>query len=496
MMKLLTAVFISTVFLSTVHAQTLVMRGDHPDPSVVKIGDTYWSSATTSNWFPGFPLLWSKDLKSWKQQGYIFNKLPEWADYYFWAPEITYEKGRVYVYYAAHKKGGNLCVGVASADKPEGPYKDHGPLVCQEAGSIDGFPMRDDNGKLYLVWKEDANSVSKPTPIWAQEMNEERTALLGEKKELFRNSVKWEENLVEGVSMIRHGQYIYAFYAAAGCCGKTCNYIVGTARAKNLLGPWEKDVKNPVLANTKQWICPGHGTPIEKDGRYYFLYHAYDKRTNAFTGREALLHEFKFTADDWIEFLEPSVDTIIERQHTVVDDFKGRKLDQSWQWSVFQDAGKEVKRGRFQIGALPTKSGAFIGQKTLSGTYDVTAVVNTRKSKSAAGLAAIGDENNVVSVLFKDDKLTVVELKDGKETIVASAPVLAKKKLYLQMEVRNVYDITFLYSTDGLNYQKINKEYVSGAFLPPWDRAVRAGLVSKGESHEKAVFESFEMRGK
>ena len=35
-------------------AQRLVLPGDYPDPSVVKIGDRYWASATTSNWFPAY----------------------------------------------------------------------------------------------------------------------------------------------------------------------------------------------------------------------------------------------------------------------------------------------------------------------------------------------------------------------------------------------------------------------------------------------------------
>src|SRR5690606_18424283 len=111
---------------------------------------------------------------------------------------------------------------------------------------------------------------------WIQEMNEERTALIGEKKELFRNDADWEKNLVEGVSLMRHGDYIYAFYAGAGCCGTGCTYQGGVARAKNLLGPWEKYDKNPVLVNSGEWICPGHGTPIEKDGKFYFMYHAYN----------------------------------------------------------------------------------------------------------------------------------------------------------------------------------------------------------------------------
>src|SRR5689334_2820460 len=230
--------FVLTFFASSVFAQTLVLPGDYPDPSVVKIGDKYWATATTSNWAPAYPLLESTDLIHWKTRGAVFPELPQWADYYFWAPEISYENGKVYIYYAAHKKDGNLCLGVASADKPEGPYKDHGPLMCEEDGSIDGFAMRDENGKLFLIWKEDGNSIRQPTPIWAMEMNEERTALTGEKKELFRNDASWEANLVEGVSMIRHGEYYYAFYAGAGCCGRECSYAMGVARSKKLLGPW------------------------------------------------------------------------------------------------------------------------------------------------------------------------------------------------------------------------------------------------------------------
>ncbi|RZK74385.1 MAG: glycoside hydrolase, partial [Pedobacter sp.] len=262
-----------TLLCGTAFSQELILPGDHPDPSVVKIGDDYWAVATTSNWMPAFPIYQSKDLKNWTKKSVAFKVLPEWADFYLWAPEITYDDGKVYMYYTAHKKGGNLCIGVAVADKPDGVYTDLGPLMCQEAGSIDAFPMRDNDGKLYMIWKEDGNSVQKPTPIWAMEMKEDRTALIGEKKELFRGDQPWENGLVEGVSMIKNGDYFYAIYAAAGCCGIKCNYGTGVARSKSLLGPWEKYANNPVLASTDNWTCPGHGTAVQKDGKNYFLYH-------------------------------------------------------------------------------------------------------------------------------------------------------------------------------------------------------------------------------
>lgn len=223
-------------------AQELVMPGDFADPSVTRVGNTYWATATSSEWAPLYPLMKSVDLKNWETVGHVFpNSLPDWAQDRFWAPEIHYENGKTYIYYTARKKGGPLCVGVASASNPAGPYTDHGPLICQEAGAIDGYPIRDENGQLYLVWKEDGNSRNLPTPLWAQRMNEERTALLGEKVELFRNDPDtWEGRLVEGPAIIRRGGYFYNFYAGDACCGRACTYAQGVARSRTLLGPWEK----------------------------------------------------------------------------------------------------------------------------------------------------------------------------------------------------------------------------------------------------------------
>jgi xylan 1,4-beta-xylosidase len=472
------------------YSQKLILRGDYPDPSIIKIGDDYWASATTSNWMPAYPLLKSRDMVNWSTEGYVFNKLPDWADYYFWAPEITYDNGKVYVYYSAHKKGGNLCLGIASADKPEGPYKDHGPMMCQEVGSIDAFPMRDENGKLFLIWKEDANSVKQPTPIWAQEMKEDRTGLIGEKHELFRNKVAWEENLVEGVSMLKHGGYFYALYAAAGCCGVGCNYIVGIARAKNLLGPWEKDPANPVLKSNEQWICPGHGTPIEKDGRYYFLHHAYDKKTNAFTGRQGLLSEFKFTPDGWVKFV--NIPEPLLNPTPIVDEFSDRKLSHNWQWSVFQENLKyKVKKGQLQLNAQNFSAGSFVGQKILTGDFTATTAVIKKGTKADAGIAAIGDDKNTLSLLYTDDSVRVVKLKDDSLFTLASLPLPAKKVVNFKMQATGGRYYTFSAAADGGPFTTINSKPIDGIFLPPWDRGIRAGLVAKGNG--KAIFEDFKM---
>lgn len=474
-------------------AQPAVIPGDYPDPSITKVGDMYWASATSSNWFPAYPLLKSSDLVNWQPVGNIFTQLPAWADYYFWAPEITQENGKIYVYYTAHKKGGNLCVAVASADRPEGPYRDHGPLVGQADGSIDAFPMRDENGKLYLIWKEDGNSIKQPTPIWAQPMNEDRTALTGEKQELFRNDTPWEGNLVEGVSMLKHGDYFYAFYAGAGCCGKGCTYATGIARAKNLLGPWEKFAQNPVLTDEAKWRCPGHGTAIEKDGKFYFLYHAYDKETNVYTGRQALLKTFTFTKDGWINFLSDTLLTASAKPlpTTLTDSFTGHTLSDQWQWSVFRKPVFNVQKGALHLAAQPSNVGSAVAQRTLSGNYTATTTINRKRSMGQPGLIAIGDDENALGVSVNERELILWKVERNQKTIIETKPLKATKSIRLRLNAQHGHLFTFAYSIDGKTYHSLNTQPIEGAFLPPWDRAVRVGITTVGPVNQQAVFDEF-----
>src|SRR5690606_6953816 len=225
-----------------------VLPGDFADPSVVRVGKDYWATATSSEWAPLYPILHSTNLQDWEIVSHVFpENNPAWAEAHFWAPEISYEDGTYYIYYTAKKKNGPLCVGVASSKNAAGPYRDHGAIVCQEAGAIDGFAIRDDSGKLYLIWKEDGNSRQEPTPMWGQEMNEERTELIGDRFELFRNDPSSREgNLVEGAYLIKKGERFYAFYSGVACCGRGCTYGIGVARAKDLRGPWEKNSENPI----------------------------------------------------------------------------------------------------------------------------------------------------------------------------------------------------------------------------------------------------------
>ena len=61
------------------HFANPVLPGDYPDPSVIRVGNEYWATATTSEWAPLFPILKSTDLVTWEHVGNAFEKRPEWS---------------------------------------------------------------------------------------------------------------------------------------------------------------------------------------------------------------------------------------------------------------------------------------------------------------------------------------------------------------------------------------------------------------------------------
>lgn len=500
-----------------------VAPGDFPDPSVIRVGRDFWASATTSEWGPEYPILHSRDLVNWEVVGAIFTRRPEWAVGSFWAPELAEDRGRFFAYYVARKKGGPLCVAVATAPRPRGPYTDRGPLVCQEVGSIDPFPATDERGRRYLFWKEDSNSVSKPTVIWAQRLSADGTRLVGERKEIMRNDQPWEKHptlpygdLVEGPSVVRRNGWFYLFYSGNFCCGRECNYALGVARARNLLGPWEKYSGNPILAGNDDWRCPGHGTIVD-DGRghHWLMYHAYDPRDFVYVGRQAMLDEVKWNADGWPSINQghgPSAgaSTPFAARGQVgtrgfLDEFTKRTLNPLWQWpqSNVPEFRVEPARGGSLV-LSPTveadgnPSAAVIARPTTSGDYTATAVVELRGMKGAelAGLSAYGDAENALGVsvdrgggliLWRREKNSYTS--DAARNGPASQQRRPLERIHLRMTVRDGHLYRFAASANGRNWVELGGE-VDGASLPPWDRGVRVALVAGGTRNAAARFDS------
>jgi xylan 1,4-beta-xylosidase len=463
-----------------------VIAGDFPDPSVIRVGEDYYAAATTGGWSPFFTIAHSKDLINWKIVGSVLPHKPAWVKGDFWAPEIAEDNGKFYVFYTARRfegagNKGTLCVAVAVADKPDGAYTDRGPLVCQEMGSIDAFFIRDENNKPYLIWKEDGNDRRKPTWMYAQPLDENLTKLIGKPKKLFRNKGSgWENHVIEGANVVRRNGYFYMFYSGNACCGRSCNYAMGVARSRKLLGKWEKNPANPILAANEKWQCPGHGTLVQTpDGSDYLLYHAYRKRADAFNiGREALLDKIEWTPDGWATINNgrgasdnanlPFAAAKQEANLTFIDEFDTPVLNPAYQLPISRLENIDLRGGTLAFSASDANE-SVIATRAVSGNYTATILLkNTRaEADEIVGLSAYGWRGDAVGIGLGAGKVSVWRRQGGKQEIAATAEAGTAENVYLRLSATGGEFYRFAYSPDGISWtefpNKLAGSHIEGA---------------------------------
>lgn len=265
----------------TVAFRNPVCAEDCPDPAVLRVRGVYYAFSTSGHAANAFPIRCSHDLASWKPAGWIFpeGRRPRWAVGDFWAPEVTRIGRRYHVYYTARDAGGRLCIGVARAFSPLGPWEDLGrPLIRDDrVGMIDSHCFVDRDGRRYLFWKQDGNDLrpKERTPIYVQELSHDGLALLGRPRVVLINDQPWEGDLVEGPWLVRRGTFYYLFYSGNNFWEP--DYAVGVARARSVHGPYVK-MPETLLRRDEHWLGPGHGCVVRAhDGRDYFVYHAWQR---------------------------------------------------------------------------------------------------------------------------------------------------------------------------------------------------------------------------
>ncbi len=245
-----------------------------------------------------------------------------WNRRNFWAPEVLAHEGRFYLFYTAMPDGtpgntGNR-VGLAVADRPEGPYTDRGVVVGH--ASLDGSPFRDadgpspaearatarEGGTLYLYYTAEFGTADGMTPgrIYVDQLvalsgdedllqgpagrGDAETRRRGENKsdglaaipimsgervlgrpvELVAHH-KWQEG---PCVLFREGRY-FLFYST-GNWGDA-SYAVRWAAGDSPLGPFAEDPQ-PLLVSTPAVIGPGHNNFFRTpDGADWIVYHGW-----------------------------------------------------------------------------------------------------------------------------------------------------------------------------------------------------------------------------
>ena len=186
-----------------------VIAGDLPDPSIIRVGDTYYASSSSNDFAPVFPIFESKDLVNWKQVSAVFAEPPAWAAKDFWAPELYYLNGTFYVYYTAKRKDNGIsCVGVATTKDIYQGFTDHGILIEWGNEAIDGFVFRDDDGKLYITWKAYGLTLRRDVELLCSEMSSDGLNLVGNPFSLTDRTKTWKGEAGEGQVLTKHNGFL------------------------------------------------------------------------------------------------------------------------------------------------------------------------------------------------------------------------------------------------------------------------------------------------
>lgn len=277
-----------------------VLDSDFPDPAVLKASDGFYYAYATQSGAEGamrnLQVARSRDLVSWERLADALPVKPAWASRTqdFWAPHVLEDDGRYYLYYSAKPDAAladdsqGLCLAVATASRPEGPFIDTGaPLQCGP-GFVNIDPMAFDDpatGRKLLYWGSGFG------PIKVRELAPDRLAFAeGSAPIDLVHPVKSEDpseyqRLIEGAWVVPRGGWYYLFYSGDNCCGPNAHYAVMVARSRSATGPFESLAaatgarSSVILEGQGHWAAPGHNAIIrDAGGGDWMLYHAVDSR--------------------------------------------------------------------------------------------------------------------------------------------------------------------------------------------------------------------------
>ncbi|MGN6616252.1 MAG: glycoside hydrolase family 43 protein [Ilyomonas sp.] len=253
-----------------------VFPGWYADPEAAVFNNQYWIYPTYSapyNQQVFLDAFSSPDLVNWTKHNKILDTANvKWAKRAVWAPAIVQKDNKYFLFFGANDIQNDSAVGgigVAVADKPEGPFKDYlgKPLIDKfhnGAQPIDQFVFKDKDGKYYIIYGG-----------W-------RHCNIARLKDDFTGFIPFEDgttfkeitpdNYVEGpIMFIRNNKY-YFMWSEGGWTGP--NYSVAYAIADSPFGPFKR-VAKILQQDSTIATGAGHNSVIHnpEDDNWYIVYH-------------------------------------------------------------------------------------------------------------------------------------------------------------------------------------------------------------------------------
>ncbi len=402
-----------------------VLPGFYPDPSVCRVGDTFYMVNSSFQYFPGVPIHQSKDLIHWQQIGHCLTRESQLAlpNASFWggiyAPTIRYHDGLFYMVVTNCSGNGNFFV---TASDPASDWSE--PIWVDQPG-IDP-DLFWDNGKTYFMsTTQDCITQCEIDPSTGKKLTESKCIWRGT-----------GGRYPEAPHMYKKDGYFYLLIAEGGT-----EYAHRATIARSLFvdGPFEANPANPILTqmNRNAEASPiqgaGHADFVQAaDSSWWLVCLAFRPQSynHHLLGRETFLAPVRWDKGAWpvvngdgslslnmdCETLpQVPVDPLPER-----DDFSSSKLDFHWQYLSNPDFSRyslSDHKGFVRLKASTVTidqpaSPVFIGrrQDKIEFSAQTSMSYNSLKSGAEAGLSVYMGHEYHYDLYVKN--------KDGKPYLV------------------------------------------------------------------------------
>ena len=486
-----------------------ILAGGYPDPSICKVGDTFYLVNSSFEYFPGLPIHKSTDLINWELIGHglhresqassTVNLVDVQSNGGIHAPTIRYNKGVYYiistnVYYDAEKNKTDMVNFIITANNPAGPWSD--PIHIEGAPGIDPDLFFDDNGRVWYVGNQapENPSFDGEGEIWLQELDLNEYSLIGERHLLWRGACGgvW----AEGPHMYKKDGKYYLIIAEGGT---SFNHAVMVAMSENIEGPYISNPRNPILTSRHlsydNWVnSTGHGDIVELDnGRYYMVILGIRNEINRGSnmGRETFIAPLSWEREpfEWKENkdLWPVVSPIsgkVEKENEVIfknstqinsynfrDDFNSKTLGLKWNFRrlPLENIYSLDKREGFlrifsnQNIIKERHRAALMGfkQNQTNFEYFTSMNFNPENNKSEAGISIFQKDDNYLNftVVKKDGNFFIkVNAYNNNKLILKDEQLIPDYKGKIKLKISSEEgEYKLFYSTRGFRYRLFDK---------------------------------------
>lgn len=420
-----------------------VIPGYHPDPSICRVGDTYYLVVSSFSLVPGVPVFRSTDLVHWEQIGNVLDRPSQYAALRactngsegIYAPTIRHHDGRFYMITTSVSPGGlqNFFV---TADDPAGPWSD--PVNVAVIG-IDPDLAWDDDGNCWMhssimgvtrarIDDRTGEVLEAPVPTWSG------TGL----------------HAPEAPHLLRRGDWWYLLIAEGGT---ERGHTVAIARSTSPVGPWEPCPHNPIVSH-RSLDHPiqntGHADLVEApDGSWWMV--LLGVRPTGWTpryhvmGRETFLVPIEWR-DGWPVATNVPVecDTVPQGAPSYSslddparDDFDGERLHPRWvalarSSTEFGDLtsspGSLTLHGLDRVDdarTLDTVHPVYVGRRQQHHGFHASTVVSVTNARAGAeaGLAVFIEKTAHYTIAVEGDRLVARARVGALTSVLGEVPL-------------------------------------------------------------------------